>query len=164
MQHFNTIIFLNNPAGIPSPPLALLTEVLPKAHLTSHSRMSGSEWETTPLWLPGLSGKIFFFFFLSSVYSFYLFWISSASIRSLSFLSFIVPIFRWNFTLISPIFLQKSLAFSFYCFPLFLSLVHWWRPACLSLLFSGTSYLAGCTLLFLYCFSLFFFFFSFCHL
>ena len=33
---------LNSSAGIPSPPLALLAAVLPKAHLTSHSRMNGS--------------------------------------------------------------------------------------------------------------------------
>ena len=31
----------NSSAGIPSPPLALFVEVLPKAHLTSHSRMFG---------------------------------------------------------------------------------------------------------------------------
>ena len=35
----------NSSAGIPSPPLALFAVMLPKAHLTSHSRMSGSsEW------------------------------------------------------------------------------------------------------------------------
>ncbi|KAM9768023.1 coatomer subunit delta isoform 3-T3 [Dama dama] len=33
---------LNSSAGIPSPPLALFVVMLPKAHLTSHSRMSGS--------------------------------------------------------------------------------------------------------------------------
>ena len=32
----------NSSTGIPSPPLALFVVVLPKAHLTSHSRMSGS--------------------------------------------------------------------------------------------------------------------------
>ena len=32
----------NNSAGIPSPPLALFVVMLSKAHLTSHSRMSGS--------------------------------------------------------------------------------------------------------------------------
>ena len=37
--------------GIPSPPLALFVVMLPKAHLTSHSRMSGSRWVTIPLWL-----------------------------------------------------------------------------------------------------------------
>ena len=34
----------NSSAGIPSPPLALFIVMLPKAHLTSHSRMSGSRW------------------------------------------------------------------------------------------------------------------------
>ena len=35
----------NSSTGIPSPPLALFLVMLPKAHLTSHSRMSGSgEW------------------------------------------------------------------------------------------------------------------------
>ena len=37
--------------GIPSPPLALFIMMLPKAHLSSHSRMSGSRPVTTPSWL-----------------------------------------------------------------------------------------------------------------
>ena len=41
----------NSSAGIPLPSLALLTAVLPKVHLTSHSRMSGSGWVSTPWWL-----------------------------------------------------------------------------------------------------------------
>ena len=40
-------------AGIPSPPLALFVVMRPKAHLTSHSRMSGSRWEITSSWLLG---------------------------------------------------------------------------------------------------------------
>ena len=44
----------NSSAGIPSPPLALFIVMLPKAHLTSHSRMSGSRWMITPSWLSGL--------------------------------------------------------------------------------------------------------------
>ena len=43
----------NSSAGIPSPPLALFIVMLPKAHLTLHSRMSGSRWVITPLWLSG---------------------------------------------------------------------------------------------------------------
>ena len=43
----------NSSTGIPSPPLALFVVMLPKAHLTSHSRMSGSRWVITPLWLSG---------------------------------------------------------------------------------------------------------------
>jgi len=34
----------NSSPGIPSPPLALFVMMLPKAHLTSHSRMSRSSW------------------------------------------------------------------------------------------------------------------------
>ena len=34
----------NSSTGIPSPQLALLVVMLPKTHLTSHSRMSGSRW------------------------------------------------------------------------------------------------------------------------
>ena len=41
----------NSSTGIPSPPLALFIVMLPKAHLTSYSRMSGSRWMITPLWL-----------------------------------------------------------------------------------------------------------------
>ena len=44
----------NSSAGIPSSPLALFTVMLPKAHLTSHSRMPGSRWVITSSWLSGL--------------------------------------------------------------------------------------------------------------
>ena len=79
----------NSSAGIPSPPLALFVVMLSKAHLTSHSRMSGSMWMITSSWLSG-SWRIFY---SSSVYSCHLFLISSASVRSRSFLSFIEPVF-----------------------------------------------------------------------
>ena len=35
---------LNSSVGIPSPPLVLFIVLLPKAHLTSHSKMSGPKW------------------------------------------------------------------------------------------------------------------------
>ena len=41
----------NSSTGIPSPPLALFVVMCSKAYLTSHSRMSGSRWVITPLWL-----------------------------------------------------------------------------------------------------------------
>ena len=66
----------NSSAGIPSPPLALFVVMQPKAHLTSHSRMSGSRWVITPpLWLSGSWRSVFN---SSSVYSCHLFLISSA--------------------------------------------------------------------------------------
>ena len=49
----------NSSAGIPSPPLALFVVMLPKAHLTSHSRVSGARRVITPSWLSG-SWRYFF--------------------------------------------------------------------------------------------------------
>ena len=43
----------NSLAGILSPQLVFFVVMLPKAHLTSHSRMSGSRWVITPSWLSG---------------------------------------------------------------------------------------------------------------
>ena len=57
----------NSSAGIPSPPLALFVVMLPKAHLTSPSRMSGSRWVITPSWLSGLSRSFFVQFFCVSL-------------------------------------------------------------------------------------------------
>ena len=104
--------------------------MLPKAHLTSHSRMSGSRWVITPSWLSGLWRS---FLYSSSVYSCHLFLRSSASVRSLPFLSFIEPIFVWNVPLASLIFLKRPLAFPIL---LFSSIsLHWsLRKAFLSLL------------------------------
>ena len=108
----------NSSAGIPPPPLGLLVVMLPKAHLTSHSRMSGSRWVITPSWL---SGSWSSFLYSSSVYSHHLFLISSASVRSLPFLSFIEPIFAWNVPLVSVIFLKR-----YQVFPFFSSIsLHW---------------------------------------
>ena len=45
--------FWNSSTGIPSPPLTLFVVMFPKAHLTLHSRMSGSRWLITPSWLSG---------------------------------------------------------------------------------------------------------------
>ena len=49
----STFNILNSSAGISSPPLALFIVMLPKAHLTSHSRMPGSRWVIKPSWLFG---------------------------------------------------------------------------------------------------------------
>ena len=119
----------NSSAGIPSPPLALFVVMLPKAHLTSHSRMSGSRWLITPSWLSGSQRS---FLYSSSVYSCHLL-ISSASVRFLPFLSYILPIFAWNVPLVSLIFLKRSLVFPII---LFSSIsLHWsLRKAFLSVL------------------------------
>ena len=75
--------------GIPSPPVALFIVMLPKAHLTSLSRMSGSRWVITPWWLSGSWRSFLYSYYL---YSCHLFLISYASVRSIPFLSFIEPI------------------------------------------------------------------------
>ena len=43
----------NSSTGMPSPLLVLFIVMPPKAHLTSHSRMSGSRWMIIPSWLSG---------------------------------------------------------------------------------------------------------------
>ena len=98
----------NSSTGILSPPLTLFIVKFPKAHLTSHSRMSDSRWVITPSWLSG-SWRSFLYSF--SVYSCHLFLISSASVRSIPLPSFIVPTFAWNVPLASLIFLKRSLVF-----------------------------------------------------
>ena len=119
----------NSSTGIPSPPLALFIVILPKAHLTSHSRKTGSRWVITPSWLSGLWRSFLYSF---SVYTYHLL-IFSASVRSLPFLSFIEPIFAWNVPLESLIFLNRSLVSPVILFSSIL--LHWsLRKAFLSLL------------------------------
>ena len=90
----------NNLAGIPSPPLNLFVVMLPKAHLTSHSRMSGCSWVITPTltWLSGPSNSFFaqfFCVFLPPLLNIL------CSVWSIPFLSFVAPIFVWNVLLVS---------------------------------------------------------------
>ena len=56
VKHFRASSFRiwNSSTGTPSPPLALFTVMFPKAHLSSHSRMSRSRWVITASWLSGL--------------------------------------------------------------------------------------------------------------
>ena len=88
----------NSSAGIPSPPLALVVVMLPKAHVTLYSRMSVSKWVITQSWFPGSLRSLLC---ISYVYSCHLFLISSGSVRSIPFLSFIVPTFAWNVPLVT---------------------------------------------------------------
>jgi len=90
----------NSSTGIPSPPLALFIVMFPKAHLTSHSRMSGSRQTSLHRDYLGCED----FLHSSSVYFCHLFLISFASVRLIPFLSFIVPIFAWNVPLVSLVY------------------------------------------------------------
>ena len=56
-------------------------------------------------------GCIKIFLYRFSVYSCYFFIVFSASVRSIFFLSFIVPIFAWCVPLVSIMFLKRSLVF-----------------------------------------------------
>ena len=138
----------NSSTGIPSPPLALFIVMLPKGHLTLHSRMSGSEWSHHCGYLGSLS-----FLYSSYVYSCQLFLISYASVRSIPFLSFIVPIFAWCVPLVSLIFLKRSLVFPILLFSSIA--LHWsMMKAFLSfLLFFGTLNSSRCIFPFLLCLS-----------
>ena len=66
-------------------------------------------------WFSGPCG-FFFFLYNYSVYSCHLFLVSSVSVRSIPFLSFIMPIFPWKIPLVSLIFLKRSLVFSILLF------------------------------------------------
>ena len=85
-----------SPAGIPSPPLALLVVTLPKTHLTSHSRMSDLRWMIRTSWS---SRSLRAFLCCSSVYSCHLFLISFASVSPYHFRPLLSPslheIFPW---------------------------------------------------------------------
>ena len=75
------------------------------------------------------------FLYSFSVYACHLFLISYASVRSIPFMSCIVPIFEWNVPLVSSMFLKRSLVIPIL---LFSSIsLHWsLRKAFLSLLVS----------------------------
>ena len=73
---------------------------LPKV-LEFHLQLSGSRWVIIPSWLSALRRSSLY----SSVYSCHL--LISSSVRSMPFLSCIVPIFPWNVL----IFLKRSLVF-----------------------------------------------------
>ena len=120
----------NSSAGILSPPLALFVVTFPKACLTLHSRMSGSRWVITPLWLSGLWRS---FSYSSSVYSCHLFLLSSTSVRSIPFLSFYWAYLCMKSSVGISNFLERSLVFLIL---LFTSIsLHWsLREAFLSLL------------------------------
>ena len=147
VQQFNSIVFriFNSSAGILSPPLALLIVMFPKAHLTSHSKISGSRWVTTPSWL-SRSLRLFSIVFLCS---FHLFLSSSASVRALPFLSCIIPVLAWNIPLVFSIFLKRSLVFPILLFSSFLCIAQLRRPSYLSLLFSGTLHSVGYIFIFI---------------
>ena len=94
----SSVSICHSSVGIPSPPLALFIVILPKTHLSSLSRMSGSRWVITLSWL---SGSLWSFLYCSSVYSCHLFLISSASLRLILFFVLYCVHFVWNVPFVS---------------------------------------------------------------
>ena len=78
----------NSSPGLLSPPLVLFVAMLPKAHLTSYYRMSGSRWVITP---SSLSGSWRSFLCSPSVYSCHLFLIYSALLGPYHFCPLLSP-------------------------------------------------------------------------
>ena len=152
MQHFHSIIFQDLKSHNWNP-ITSTSFVRSEAHLTSHSRMSGSGWVIIPSWLYGSWRS---FLYSSSLYSCHLFLISSASVRSLPFLSFIEPIFAWHVPLVSLLFLKRSLVFPILFFSSLFCIDCWGRLSYVSWLFFGTLHSNGNIFPFLLCFSLLF--------
>ena len=90
------------------------------------------------------------------MYSCHLILISSASVRSIQFVSFIVPIFAWNVPLVSNFLEEISSLSHSICFPLFLCIDHLGRLSYPSFIFFGTLHSDGYIFPFLLCLSLFF--------
>ena len=101
--------------------LALFVVMLPKVHLPSYSKMSGSRWVITPSWL----SRSLRSFLYSSVYSRHLFLISSASVRSKQFFFLYCAHLCMKYYLGISNFLKEissisySIVFLFHCFALF---------------------------------------------
>ena len=141
MQHLNNISFRtwNSSVGIPSPPLALFVVMLPKAHLTSHSRMSGSRWVKTPSWLSGSLRSLLY----SSVYSCHLLIsIASEMVHTFSVLYSAHLCMKCSIGISN--FLKEISILSHSFFPsIFFLIVHLRGFSYISLLFFGTLHLNG---------------------
>ena len=144
----------NSSTGIPSPPLAWFTVMLPKAHLTSHSRMSGSRWVIIPSWL---SGSWRSFLYSSSVDSCHLFLIFYfCYIDTISVLYYAHLCMKCSLGISNFLEEVSSLSHSIVFLYLF-ALITEEGFFNLSLLFFGTLHSNGYIFPFLLCFSLLFF-------
>ena len=136
--------------GIPSPPLALSVVMLPKAHLTSHSRMSGSRWVITPSWLSESLRSLL----CSSVYSCHLFLISIASEMVHTYSVLYCAHLCIKCSLVVSNFLKEIFILSHYIVSLFFFfIVHLRGFSYISLLFFGTLHSDG-YIFFLFSFAL----------
>ena len=128
-----------------TPPLALFVVMLPKAHLTSHSRMSSSRWLNHTIMIIWVV-KIF------SV----LFCVFLPPLNIVCFcLVHTISVLYWTHLCMKCSLGISNLSLSFYYFPLFLCTDHWGRPSYLSLLFFGTLHSNIFPFSFAFCFSSF---------
>ena len=150
----HSIGFLNNSGGIPSPSLALLVVMLPKAHLTSCSSISGLMWVTTA---SSLSYSLWPFLCSSSVHSCHLFLIYLLLWGHWVFCPLLCPslhdMFLWylQFSWRNPystILLFSSNSFTAHLWGLFFI-----SPCCSFqwMLFTGSLHSIGCIFPFLLC-------------
>ena len=96
----------NSSTGIPSLPPALSIVMLPKAYLICITVcLALGEWSHHRGYLGHKAVFCIALLFILATS------ISSASVRSIPFLSFMVPIFAWNVPLVCLIFLKRSLVF-----------------------------------------------------
>ena len=119
----------NGSTEIPSPPLALFVVMLPKAHLTSHSRMSGSRWVITASWLFELWRSFFvqFCVFLPPLLNSFCF----CQVPTISVLYWAHLCMKRSLGISN--FLEEMSSLPFCCFPLFLCIDCWERLSYLSL-------------------------------
>ena len=92
----------NSSAGILSPLLSLFIVMLPKTHLTSHSRMFGSRWVIISLWFSGFLRLFFFSLFLCIVLLCILATSSYSFLLLLGPWHFFCPLLCLSIPLISP--------------------------------------------------------------
>ena len=144
----------NSSTGIPSPPLALFVVMPPKAHLTSHSRMSGSRWVITPSWLSG-SWRSFlyssFCVFLPPLLNIFCF----CYVQNISVLYWAHLCMKCSLSISN--FLEEVSSVSHSIVFVFLCTDHRGRLSYLSLLFFGILHSHGYIFPFFLCFSLLFF-------
>ena len=108
--------------------------MLPKPHLTSHFKVSGSEWETTPSWL---SESLRSVLYSSSVYSFHLFWSFLLLLGLYCFCPLMCPSLDEMILWYSQFSWGDLLSYPFCCLPLFLCIFLWRRPSCLAILWNS---------------------------
>ena len=143
----------NSSTGIPPPPLALFIVMLPEAHLTLHSRMSGSRCVITPC--DYLDREDLFCTILLCILA-----TSQCLLLLLGpyhFCPLLCPSLYEMFPGISNFLEEISSLFHSIVFLCFFALITWGRLSYLSLLFFGTLHLNGYIFIFsfVFCFSSF---------